>query len=113
MHDALLLVAALLSSVAGMGWFALAMKTHWQQVQVETFPTPAAVRGLRVLGVLALALSLLLCLRADHVSMAVLVWIMALAASALTVALILTWRPQWLGLLLLWTRPRAAHAQAE
>ena len=44
----------------------------------------------------ALLASLLLCLRADHASMAVLVWVMSLAAAALLVAFTLAWRPHWL-----------------
>ena len=40
--------------------------------------------------------ALALCLWVDHASMAVLVWVMAVAASALVVALTLTWRPRWL-----------------
>ena len=96
MPDALFLAAALLSSLCGMGWLALAMKSHWRQVRGDAPLGGVAARVLRALGAAALGLSLLLCLRSDHVSMAVLVWVMALAASALTVAFTLSWRPHWL-----------------
>jgi len=43
-----------------------------------------------------LAISLGFCLTADHASMAALVWVMGLAASALAIAFALTWKPQWL-----------------
>ncbi|MFT3954511.1 MAG: DUF3325 family protein [Piscinibacter sp.] len=100
-----LLAVALLLSTCGLGWLALAMESHWQQVRGD----PAAGRGtvqlLRVLGAAALLLALLLCLRADHATMAVLVWVMALAASALLIAFSLSWRPRWLRPLVAWLRP--------
>lgn len=102
MPDAMLLVAALLCSTAGMAWLALAMKVHWQQVRGNAAISVASARLLRVLGALALAGSLWLCLAADHGSIAALVWVMALAASALSVAFTLTWRPRVLGALVFW-----------
>lgn len=106
MRDALLLGAALVSALAGMGWLALAMDVHWEQVCGAAAERPARARLLRALGMLALAVSLWLCLVVDHASMAALVWIMALAAAALTVAMVLSWRPHWLRLLV----PGAARA---
>ena len=44
-----LLGAALLSSVAGMGWLALAMQVHARQVW-GVAPAPGTARVLRVLG---------------------------------------------------------------
>ena len=90
-----LLAAAVLAGAAGMGWLALAMDVHWDQVRGKV-EQPTPVRRLRMLGTLALVASLLLCLTADHASMAVLVWIMVLAASALGVAMLLAWRPRCL-----------------
>lgn len=106
MRDALLLGAALLAALAGMGWLALAMDVHWEQVCGAAAQPPGRVRLLRALGVLALAASLWLCLVVDHASMAALVWVMALAAAALTVGMALSWRPHWLRLLV----PGAARA---
>lgn len=101
--QALLLVAALATCVIGFGWLALAMDAHWAQVRgAQSPPAPATQRKLRVLGAAALFGSLLLCLRADHASMAALVWIMALAAGALAVAFTLTWRPRLLAPLVAW-----------
>lgn len=99
MPDAVLLAVAVLAAVAGMGWLALAMEGHWAQVRGTSGPGPAGVRRLRVLGMGALAASLALCLAVDHASMAALVWVMALAAAALLVALALGFRPRWLRLL--------------
>ncbi|MFC4727248.1 DUF3325 domain-containing protein [Coralloluteibacterium thermophilus] len=105
MHEVLhgwLLAAALLASLAGMGWLALAMPAHAQQVWAAPLPAGAR-RLLRGLGVAGLVASLLLCLAADHASMAVLVWTMSLAGAALLIAMTLAWRPRWLGLLAPWT----------
>ncbi|KQP35500.1 DUF3325 domain-containing protein [Pseudorhodoferax sp. Leaf274] len=99
MRDALLLGAAVLSALAGMGWLALAMEVHWQQVCGAGAPPPAGAQWLRVPGAVALAGSLVLCLAVDHASMAALVWVMSLAAAALCVAAALTWRPHWLRVL--------------
>ena len=104
MRDALLLLAVLMSNVAGLSWLAYAMDVHWRQVHGSR---PLAVRTvivLRALGVLALALSLVLCLRVDHASMAALVWVMSIAAAALIVTFMLTWKPRWLGMLVLASR---------
>ena len=104
MPDAVMLAAALAASVLGMAWLALAMETHWEQVR-GTAPLPArTVRALRLLGVVGLGASLALCLAVDHASMAALVWVMGLAASALAVAFTLSWRPRWLAVLMPWVR---------
>ena len=91
-----LLLAATLSAWLGMAWLALAMDVHWEQVHDAAPVTQGRVRALRILGSLALAISLGLCLKADHASMAFLVWIMVLAAAVFTVAMTLSWRPAWL-----------------
>lgn len=101
MPDGLLLLAALLANLLGMGWLALAMEPHWRQVRGDAARTRATTVRLRVLGALALMASLALCLRVDHPSMAVLVWVMALAAAALAIAFVLSWRARWLRVLLL------------
>lgn len=98
MREAVLLTAALLACTAGMGWLALAMQSHWEQVCTD-IATRGQVLRLRVLGASGLMAGLALCLLADHASMAVLVWVMALAAAGLAVALTLTWRPGWLRVL--------------
>ena len=104
MPDAVMLAAALAASVLGMAWLALAMETHWEQVR-GTAPLPArTVRALRLLGTVGLGASLALCLAVDHASMAALVWVMGLAASALAVAFTLSWRPRWLAALMPWVR---------
>jgi hypothetical protein len=107
MHETLAvgvpLAAALLMAVAGMAWLALAMPVHAHQAWGE-LPSPRARRVLRGLGYVALGTALVLCLRVDHASMAVLVWVMALAAGALSTALVLAWHPRRLRLLAPWVR---------
>lgn len=90
----LLLCAAAAASVLGMAWLALGMDVHWAQVHGEAAAPPPA--RLRAVGGAALALSLALCLAADHATMAVLVWLMLLAGSAAGVAMALSARPRWL-----------------
>lgn len=109
MLDGLLLLAAFLTTLMGMGWLALAMNTHWRQVRDDSLK-PRIGFALRSLGSVALLISLLLCLSVDHASMASLVWIMLLGSAAMTVAFTLTLRPQWLHLLLLpLARTTTAH----
>lgn len=104
MRETLLLVAALLASFCGMGWLALAMKVHWRQVLGDTAISPSSVRTLRLLGVGALITSMVLCGLANHPSIAVLVWVMSLAAAALMVALALSWGARALVWLVPWIR---------
>ena len=84
----------------GLAWLALAMDVHWQQLHAtQALPLRTAML-LRTLGIAALVLSLLLCLRADHASIAALVRVMSLAAAALAIAFTLCFRPRWLAPLL-------------
>lgn len=98
MGNGALLGAALLASVAGMGWCALSMRVH--AVQVWGRVPSTMVRGaLRAAGAVSLVAALALCLAADHASMAVLVWAMAMTAAALSIAMTLASRPRVLRVL--------------
>ena len=107
MPESLVLLLAALANLAGLGWLALSIEVHWAQVRGPVPPTRRTVRCLRTLGVGGLVASLLLCLRADHASMATLVWCMTLAGAALAIAFVLAWRTRWLGLLV----PRVPRVQ--
>ncbi len=96
MLDPLLLAIAFALSLIGMASLALTMEAHWAQVCKGRPQSPAALLRLRVVGAASLAAALVLCLIVDHASMAVLVWVMTMAASALAVAFTLTWQPRWL-----------------
>ena len=104
MSDAAMLLGALVSSIVGFAWIALAMNVHWQQVRSDATLTRSSEITLRILGTGALIASLALCLSVDHASMAALVWIMSLAAAALLIAFMLSWRPRWLMPLVAWVR---------
>lgn len=104
MNDGLLLGIALVVTIAGVCWLALSLDAHWRQVRGAQRLKPASVKLLRALGAVALLVSLGICLHVDHPSMASLVWVMALAASALIVAFTLSWRPRWLAPLVIWIR---------
>lgn len=97
MRDGALLLAALIVAFIGFAWLALAMETHWRQAVKSESRRP--ILALRAAGAAALALSLVLCLGVDHASMASLVWVMTLAAAALAVTFVLTWKAHWLALL--------------
>ncbi|MGY1457065.1 DUF3325 domain-containing protein [Luteimonas sp. A534] len=111
MHEpgaTLWLVAAALCAFAGMGWLALAMPVHALQAWGR-LPPPVQLKGLRRLGMVAVLLALPCCLGSDHVTMAVLVWLMLLAAAAAATALILSSRPRRLRLLAPWVRRHPAR----
>jgi Protein of unknown function (DUF3325) len=92
-QTAILLTAAAAASFVSFAWLALAMDSHWQQVHGDHQPSAATGRVLRRLGSLGLFVSLVICLLADHPTIAVLVWVMLLPATAIVVAMALTWRP--------------------
>ena len=104
MVDASLLALALLCSVCGMGWFALAKDPHFHQVLGQSAKRARSVRAVRGFGYVAVFASLALCLSVDHGSMASLVWIMMLTAAALLVTFALAFRPRWLTFLTLGLR---------
>ncbi len=100
MSDALWLLVAAATNLAGMAWLALAMEVHWDQVMSRPATEAHATRRLlRGLGAVALPLSLWACLLADRPSMAALVWVMLLAGSAVVVAWVLAHRPRLLAVL--------------
>ncbi|HSV59081.1 MAG TPA: DUF3325 domain-containing protein [Variovorax sp.] len=101
MPDALIVLAAVLANLVGLAWIALAMEPHWEQVRSDPLHAGRAAM-LRVLGASAIAGSALLCLWADHATMAWLVWTMALTAAAIVLAFALAWRPRLLAPLLAW-----------
>jgi hypothetical protein len=94
MLEALYLTAAALLSMVGMAWLALSMDVHWAQVkQIPLADSRPPRVMLRALGYTALFVSLVVCLVADRPSIAALVWIMLLVASAVSVAFALAKRP--------------------
>lgn len=94
MAEGVWLALAAVFAISGMGWLALSMDVHWRQALRSK---PGHNSGLyRILGGAGLVLSLCFSLLADHPSMAALVWFMLMAAAAFFIAMLLSWRPQWL-----------------
>lgn len=91
-------IAAILITMLGMASLALSLPNHWRQVTgIETSqPSPSQQNTLRIFGYSSLIVSFVLCLFADHPSMAVLVWIMLVSLAGKGIASILTWRQHWL-----------------
>lgn len=104
MAEVTLLASAFFASFCGMAWFALAKPTHWQQARGTQPPAARTRRTLHGLGAAGLIASMVLCLWADHISMASLVWIMSLPAAVFLVTFTLAWRPRWLAWLVVWAR---------
>ena len=102
-HAAWLLSCALLVSVVSMGWLALSMQVHAQQVW-GTALSATSSRLLRWLGGIGIIVVLALCLAVDHATMATLVWVMAVTGASLLVAFTLSWQPRRLRLLAPWVR---------
>lgn len=95
--DAVWLILASALTVLAMAWFALALPSHWRQVRGLS-DQPHRLR-LRLCAWITLALSASACLRADHASMAILVWVLLIAVAAVVVGMTLSYRPGWLALL--------------
>ena len=96
MHEAIWLVLASALCFSGMTWLALAMNVHWTQAMGTPAAATRTPSTLRAAGATALLLALPACLMADRPSMAALVWVMLLTASAVGVAMMLSHRPEWL-----------------
>lgn len=95
MREALLLIAAAVTSYLGFGWLALCQRPHWRAAtggRPGDDPSPGARRRGRCLGALALIAALVLSLAAQGPSFGALL----LAAAAVAVTLTLSWRPRWL-----------------
>lgn len=112
MPDYLLLGGAVLLNIAGFAWLALAMDGHWKHVCGTGAPLTGRRARLRLAATAAFLISFVLCNLSDHATIAVLVWVMALTASALLVAFMLTWRPRLLRLLA-WLGEDMSQASAE
>ncbi|MDC8783827.1 DUF3325 domain-containing protein [Roseateles koreensis] len=102
--ESLIIFAALWCSLAGAVWLAASLDVHWQQIRgaESTAIGRKQVSALRLLGITAWFGSLLLCCGADHLSMAVLVWVMSISTASCAIAFILAWRPRALRCMVPW-----------
>ena len=99
-----LLSGAAVANFVGFAWLSLAINANWQQVRESAAPSTHARYLLRILGGGGLVAGVVLCFLADRPSMAVLVWLMLLVATAPMVAMVLAWRPRLLRILWPWGR---------
>ncbi|MEL0168569.1 MAG: DUF3325 domain-containing protein [Pseudomonadaceae bacterium] len=95
MTDTLWLLLAAVTMLLATGWLALSLPSHWRQVHPDSSTTPAVLR-LRAAGWSALLVAALCCFKADHPSMAVLVWFTLFSAAAMVTSMLLSYRPTWL-----------------
>jgi hypothetical protein len=89
----------LLAGAAGYGGFAclaLAMPDHWARAGGAVEDHARRGRRLRLAGALMLCVALAICIWRDGASFGAILWVILLTASAIGVALTLTWRPRWL-----------------
>lgn len=98
MSEALWLFIAGILCLLGMSWVSAAMRVHWRQLHPSESGEPNQ-KVLRSLGGGAFFLAGICCLKADHASMAVLVWAMFLTGSAFIVAMMYTKNPGLLRLI--------------
>ncbi len=94
------LAVAALAGFFGLCWISLSMLNHWAQVFPLDKRKPHPAR-LRSLGALMVLISVISCFRADHPSMAILVWVTMMPVASLAVALLLSYRPAFLRFLAL------------
>lgn len=88
---------ALLVSLLGMLVLALSLDVHWRQLWAQPLPKTTQLKTMRLAGFSSQLLCLLICLKADRPSMAVLVWCLLMTVTALMVSALLCYAPQRLG----------------
>ncbi len=96
MADTLLLIIAAGAAYLGFALFALSQSRHWQQVAPSHVAQPPQKRALRLLGSLALALSLSCAWLRDGVAFGSVLWLPRLSVAAPMLVFTLSWRPHWL-----------------
>lgn len=89
MNETFWLIAGAASSFLAMVWFSMAMQLNCKQVFGREAKPKAEL--LRSLAVLALVISGLCCLQADHISVAILVWVMNVIMSAFGASMLLSY----------------------
>ena len=92
----LLLVGIGTVAYLGFALLALTQARPWQRVSPAPQPTRIRRLALRILGGLALLLSLVLCLVRDGPGFGALLWATMISLAAIAVAFTLTWRPSLL-----------------
>ena len=103
MPEVLLLAACLLAGL-GFAGLALSQDRHTARVHRSNRPEGHIPYAQRAISLIAIGLSLPACVAAHGASFGGLLWALLLPAAAMTVALVLSYRPHWL-------RPPASAAR--
>lgn len=96
MREALWLLAGFACAWLGFALLALSQERHFARVYRSNGPVAYKQRPQRVIGFMAIGISLVCSIASQGASFGSLLWVLAIIAAALAVALLLTWRPQWL-----------------
>ena len=90
------MLAACILTLLGFALLALSQERHLERIFRESSHPAHTIRAQRATGFIAVSLSLPACIASQGASFGSLLWVLLLPAAALAVALMLTWRPQWL-----------------
>ena len=96
MIDAILLAAAGSASLAACACLALALPDHWAQAGGHPADATRFRPHLRAAGMASTCVAWALCTGRDGIAFGSLLWGMLMPVGALSVALILAWRPRCL-----------------
>jgi hypothetical protein len=94
MHNTLLLMLAAWLAWTGFALLALAQERHFGHFYLSFKPAAQWIRAQAATGIIAICLSLPVCLKAQGAGFGSLLWILLITACAITVALQLTWAPK-------------------
>lgn len=96
MRDLLLTLAAFGLALWGFALLALSQERHVERVFGHHARPAPSLRAQRATGFTAIGLSLPICLATEGAGFGSLLWVVQVCASAMGVALTLTWWPHWL-----------------
>jgi hypothetical protein len=96
MREVLLILAACILALWGFALLALSQERHLARIFESNQQLAHNTKAQRAIGFIAVSLSLPACIASQGASFGSLLWVLLLSAAALAVALMLTWRPQWL-----------------
>ena len=95
-QNAVWLAAAFLFSWVGFGLLALAQERHTGLFYPSFKPVAQVKQAQAAIGIIAICIAFALCIKTQSAGFGSLLWLLMLTASAMMVALQLTWAPQTL-----------------
>jgi hypothetical protein len=97
---------AFVGSWLGFVALALSQERHWSHVSGLPLEQRLSGRGLITAGLMLQVCALVGLVHSQGPSFGALLWMVMLSATAMAVALLLTWKPQWLRPLARWVQHR-------